>query len=89
MKGWQINLLIASALVAILLPSGATIYSAQVGSSNHHASCARSDLVLDAIHDVIVIAVTPKPGGKLTRAEFLAIQAFESKAFARIDQARC
>jgi len=38
---------------------------------------------------VIVLAMTTPPGKRLSPAQVKAITAFEAKAFARIDSARC
>lgn len=84
----QSGILIALVVSVVILAAAAT-YSAFVASTNHHNSCARTDLILDTFHDVILIALTPAPGQTLTARQVAAVQAFESKAFMRIDEARC
>lgn len=84
-----VNILIASAVIALALLAAATGYSAYVSSTNHAKSCARGDLILDTFHDVIVLALTPQPGQTLTAAQVKTIESFETAAFARIDRARC
>lgn len=75
--------------VAVLLLAATSSYSAWVSSTNHTHSCARNDLILDAFHDVIVLALTPQPGTSLKAAQVKQIEAFETVAFARLNQARC
>lgn len=74
---------------AVLVLGFASTYSAWVSSTNHHASCARSDVILDTLHDVILLAFTPAPGQKVTAAQERQIGSFELAAFQRIDQSRC
>jgi hypothetical protein len=81
--------ILAALTFAIILNSLTSAYSAHVTASNRHASCARTDLILDSLHDVILLALTPEPGQKLTSAQVRTIASFEAKAFARIVQARC
>lgn len=81
--------ILVALIFAVVLLGVTTTYSAWVASSNHHNSCARSDLILDTLHDVVALAFTPAPGQTLTARQVADIQAFEVKAFARIDQARC
>lgn len=84
-----VNIILAAAMVAVLLLAGTSTYSAYVSSTSHKNSCARTDLILNTFHDVIALAFTPAPGQTLTAKQATAIQAFEGKAFPRIDQARC
>lgn len=79
-------LALAAAVLVLAFSSG---YSAYVASTNHRNFCARTDLVLDTLHDIIVLAFTPQPGQKITALQVRQIEGFESAAFARIDQARC
>lgn len=84
-----LNLILASVAVSLALIAGSTGYSAYVSSSSHTKSCARTDLILDSFHDVIVLALTPQPGQTLTAKQVITIQTFEQAAFARLDRARC
>lgn len=80
---------ISAVCVSILVLAVASVYSAWVASNNHHNSCARTDLILDTFHDVIILALMPAPGQTFDAQKVAAIATFESKAFTRIDQARC
>lgn len=81
---------LAVALVlSVILLAGTSSYSSWVASTNHRNSCISRGLVLDTFRDVIVLALTPQPGQKLTAKQAADIAAFETKAFMRIDQARC
>ncbi len=80
---------IAAVVVAVFLLSVSSIYSAYVAANNHHNYCARTDLILDTFHDIIVLASQPAPGQTLDAKQVAAITAFQTKAFTRIDQARC
>lgn len=84
-----VAILIVSVAVSIGALAAASVYGSWVASNNHNAYCHRTDLVLDTLHDVIQLAFTPQPGQTLTASQVTSIQAFESRAFARIDQARC
>lgn len=74
---------------AVLVLGFASTYSAWVASTNHHNSCARADVILDTLHDVILLAFTPQKGQKITSAQEQQIGSFELAAFERIDQAKC
>lgn len=75
--------------VAVVVLAATASYSAYISSTNHHNSCARSDLILDTLHDVILLAFTPQKGQTVTAAQERQIGSFELAAFQRIDQARC
>lgn len=74
---------------AVLVLAFTSSYSAWVSSTNHHNSCARSDVILDTLHDLILLAFTPQHGEKVTAAQEQQVGQFELAAFARIDQSRC
>lgn len=74
---------------AVLLLGFTSSYSAYVASTNHRNSCTSRALVLDTLHDLIVLATTPKIGQRLSAEQVREITAFQSAAFTRINQARC
>lgn len=81
---------LAGALVfCVVLLSASSAYSAWVSSQNHRNSCTSRGLVLDIVHDVIKLALTPDAGQTLTSVQVQRITSFEASAFARIDQGRC
>lgn len=84
-----VNLLLAAATTAIVLLAASSCYSAWVSSTNHHNSCARSDLILDVMHDILQLAATPPPDTKVSAGQVQRANAFLSAAYTRIDQARC
>lgn len=75
--------------IAIVVLAVTSAYNSWVSTTLHSKSCARSDLILDTVHDVILLAFTPQKGETVTAAQERAIGAFEIAAFERIDQARC
>lgn len=81
--------LLLALVVAVLVLAFASTYSAYVASTNHRNSCARADVILDTLHDVILLAFTPEKGQTISSAQEKQIGAFEIAAFQRIDQARC
>lgn len=81
--------LVIAVVCSIVLLALSSIYSSYVAANNHHNNCARADLILDTLHDVIQLAFTPQPGQILTAKQVMQIQSFETSAFARIDRARC
>jgi hypothetical protein len=80
---------IAATAVSVFVLAFSSVYSAWVAANNHHTYCTRTDVILDTFHDVIQLAFTPQQGQVLTAKQVASIQAFEARAFARIDQARC
>lgn len=80
---------VLAATMAILVQAGTSIYSAYVASTNHRTYCTRTGVIIDSFEDVIVLALTPKPGQILTATQTTQIASFETKAFARLDKARC
>lgn len=81
--------LILAMTVAIVVLALTSAYNSWVSTSLHSKSCARSDLILDTFHDVILLAFTPPKGETLTAGQVKQITRFEAAAFTRIDQARC
>lgn len=81
--------ILTSFAAAIVLLAATSTYSAYVSSTNHKNSCSSRGLILDTFHDVILDAFAPAPGETVTAKQAAGIEAFEAKAFARIDQARC
>lgn len=72
--------ILASFAAAIVVLAVTSTYSAYVSSTNHKNSCASR---------AIVITFTPASGQTLTPHQVAGIQAVESKAFIRLDQALC
>lgn len=75
--------------VAVLLLAITSTYSSWQAANAHHNSCNSRGLIVDAIHDVIVRAVTPDPKQVLTVTQVKRIQSFENYSFARLDRALC
>jgi hypothetical protein len=81
--------MLAALTGAIILIALTSAYSAHTTAANHHASCARIDLIADSVHDIIVLAFTPGSGLILDPNRVARVQTFEAEAFRRIEQARC
>jgi len=75
--------------VLVLALVAALVIQGFAGRQRREDICARENAALTVLHDVIVLAMTPPPGKRLSPAQVKAITAFEAKAFARIDSARC
>lgn len=84
-----ITLLILALVFAVVLLGGTSAYSAWTASRNHHASCARVDLLADEFQSVIVLALTPPKNKPYTAAQAAAAGAFEAEASTLLDRARC
>lgn len=76
-------------VVSVLVLAFTSTYSAYVASTNHHNACARTDLILDVMHDILQLAVTPPADTKVTEEQVRRTNAFLSAAYTRIDLARC
>lgn len=75
--------------VAVLALAGTSAYNSWVSATAHSKNCARNDLVLDTIHDLVILFFTPPKGTTETAAQIKYYNALESQAFTRIDLARC
>lgn len=75
--------------IAVVVLAATSAYNSWVSSTLHSKSCARNDLILDTMHDLVVLFFTPPKGETLTSAQVKRITAVEGLAFVRIDQARC
>lgn len=82
--------------ILVLGLSVALIVSAFSGRARRHnirstatEICAKHNDGLDVMHDLIVIASAPPKGKTLTPAQVQATVSFQTKAFARINAARC
>lgn len=75
--------------IAVVVLATTSAYNSWVSSSLHSKQCARSDLILDTLHDVVQIAYTLPKGQKVSAAEADYIAAIEAQLFTRINQARC
>lgn len=75
--------------IAVIVLAGTSSYSAYVASQNHRNSCNSRTVVLDAVHDVLQIFLTPQPGQRFTATQVQRITGLETAAYARINQARC
>lgn len=81
--------LILAMTVAIVVLACTSAYNSWVSTSLHSKQCARSDLILDTIHDLVAQFLTPTKGETLTPAQVKALAVAEATAFERIDLARC
>lgn len=68
-------LMLVAVTLAVVVLAVTSAYSSWVASNSHHNACARTDLTLDTVHDVVLILAVPR--------------ARRREAFARIDLARC
>lgn len=84
-----ITVLILALVFSVVLLGGASAYSAWTASQNHHASCARVDLLADEFQAVIVVALTPPKDKPFNAAQAAAAGAFEAEAGTLLDRARC
>lgn len=76
-------------VISVLVLAFASTYSAYVSSTNHRNACARTDLILDVMHDILQLAASPPPATKVSEEQVRRTNAFLSAAFTRIDLARC
>lgn len=84
------NSTVVTALAALVLFLLATlVLQGFAGRARRHDICRGQNATLGVLHDLIALSTTPPAGRKLSAAQVRAITEFQTKAYARIDSARC
>lgn len=82
----QLTLVMPALSVAVIAAFALAAWSF---SASHQQACKSRATTLNVIHDVLVIATTPRPGQTLTPERKRDLAEFRKAVFARIDNARC
>ena len=75
--------------VLVIALAAALVIQGFAGRQRRQDICTAQNRILDTLHDVVTIAVTPPKGKRLTDEQVAAITQFEAKEFTRINAARC